>query len=229
MKEKIKYIIIIIIILILMFSVYIFLHSKNNIKEEKQEKTAFVVNKVLSYTSAMAYPVEGANIANLEVDIYQYTDFAIYINNIEGKTISNIYIDDVKILRAPNIGSADVYSKNLNDFAKPQKGEELSKNLEFKISENEPIIVSYVNNVKQKYVISNTSGKIDYDETILKRAKILSSDIKAQISFKINIIDSDTNHYTCEMILDIPVEELIDGQNIIENNENIKFIREEMK
>lgn len=225
MKGRIKYIIVIILAFFVIFSIYIILNSKNNIQEE--QKTYFVLDKILLYTSAMAFQSENANVSDLQVDIYQYTDFAMYINNIENKEIKRVYIDNIKILQEPNVGDINIYRKKLEDFARPQKQEELTKELEFETEQDIPIILSYVNKIKQDYVLASTNEKIEYDETILKRAKIVSEELKSQIMFDINIIDSEDNKYKCEVNVIIPIEELVNGENIIEKNEKIKFKGEE--
>lgn len=225
MKGRIKYIIVIILAFFVIFSIYIILNSKNNIQEE--QKTYFVLDKILLYTSAMAFPSENANVSDLQVDIYQYTDFAMYINNIENKEIKRVYIDNIKILQEPNVGDINIYRKKLEDFARPQKQEELTKELEFETEQDIPIILSYANKIKQDYVLASTNEKIEYDETILKRAKIVSEELKSQIMFDINIIDSEDNKYKCEVNVIIPIEELVNGENIIEKNEKIKFKGEE--
>lgn len=225
MKGRIKYIIVIILAFFVIFSIYIILNSKNNIQEE--QKTYFVLDKILLYTSAMAFQSENANVSDLQVDIYQYTDFAMYINNIENKEIKRVYIDNIKILQEPNVGDINIYRKKLEDFARPQKQEELTKELEFETEQDIPIILSYANKIKQDYVLASTNEKIEYDETILKRAKIVSEELKSQIMFDINIIDSEDNKYKCEVNVIIPIEELVNGENIIEKNEKIKFKGEE--
>lgn len=234
MKGKIKYIIFIILFLLAILSIYILSSFKPNTKEE--EKEVFKVNKILCYTSASAVSSEEEIETNWEVDIYQYTDIAIYIEKLQEKTIAQLYIDNIEILKKPILGNTNICKKKLEDFAKPMQLKENLEHIQFEVSEKaefsqdcvKPITLSYVNNIKQSYTITNTEEKLEYNETILKRAKILTSDLMAQISFNVNIIDAENEKYICKITLDIPIEELMNGQKKIEKTENVKFIREGM-
>ena len=136
------------------------------------------------------------------------------------------------------MGDANIHRKNIQDFAKNMLIEDVEDKIELKVSvegENDflqncinPITISYINkDIKQNYIIPNTSQQISFDENILKKALILEEEIEAQISFDINIIDSEQNKYNTKIIIDIPIKELMNGQNTVEIENYIPFNREE--
>lgn len=231
MKGKIKYIVLMVLIILAIIGAYIIANPKIQVTEEKE---AFQINKITLYSSANAVSNEELD-ENWELDIYQYTDIAIYVEKLENKEIERIYIDNLNISELPQVGQANIYKKELEDFAKAMQPDEFAETIEFEVAENgeflqncvNPLTISYVNNVKQDYTITNINEKLEYNESVLKRTKILTSEIKAQISFDVNIVDSENVKHTCNVQLDIPVEELINGQNTVEKDENIKLKRNE--
>ncbi|MBR3134793.1 MAG: hypothetical protein IKG56_04965 [Clostridia bacterium] len=85
-------------------------------------QTVFSIDKIYMYSSANAIEnKETRPIWNL--NLYQYTDIAIYINNrSEDKltyenSIKSLYIDNIKFTDVKN-GQQSVYFKNINDFGK---------------------------------------------------------------------------------------------------------------
>lgn len=231
MKGKIKYILLMVLIILAIIGAYIIANPKTQVTEEKE---AFQINKITLYSSANAVSNEGLE-KNWELDIYQYTDIAIYVEKLENKEIERIYIDNISISEKPQLGQANVYKKELEDFAKAMQLEKFAEIIEFEVAEKgeflqncvNPITISYVNNVKQDYPITNINDKLEYNASVLKRAKILTSEIKAQISFDVNIVDSENIKHTCNVQLEVPVEELMNGQNTVEKSENIKLKRTE--
>lgn len=231
MKGKIKYILLMILIILAVIGGYIIANPKIQVTEEKE---AFQINKIVLYSSANAVSNEGLD-KKWELDIYQYTDIAIYLEKLENNDVERIYIDNISISEPPQLGQANVYKKDIEDFAKPMQLNKVADEIEYGVAENgeflqnctKPIIISYLNNVKQDYAITNINEKLEYNETVLKRARILTSEIKAQISFNVNIVDSEEVKHTCNVELEIPVEELINGQKSVEKNEIIRLKKAE--
>lgn len=234
MKEKIKYVILIILLILIVISMYIIANAKPKNKVEEPERIA--VNKIVCYSSANASNSSENIKENWEVDIYQYTDIAIYLQKIRNIEIASVYLDNIEINKKPALGEANIYRKNIDDFAKNMLLGTAEDKIELKVSLNgendflqnctSPITISYINkNIKQNYLIPNTSQQLTFDETILKRAMILSEEIEAQISFDINIIDSEQNKYITKITLDIPIKEMMNGQNTVEIDNYIPFSR----
>lgn len=235
MKENIKYIILIILMALILVNSYILLQPKK--EEMKENKVAFRINKIECYTSANAIEEEEIQ-ENWNVDIYQYTDIAVYIEKLEDKTIKNIYVDNINITDSPQNGTVIICKKKIEEFAKPILLNEVIKEITYEVANDskaefledcsKPIIIGYVNNIKSDYTIANNQEKLEFNETILRKTKILSSEIMAQISFNVNIIDAEGTKYVCKVELEIPIEELFNGQKIVEKNDFMEFIREDM-
>lgn len=237
MKKKIKNVVLIILLILIVISIYIITNANPERIIDEPEKIA--INRIVCYSSANAVNSSGNIKSDWELDIYQYTDIAIYLKKISDITINNIYLDNIKVNKKPILGKANIYRKKLEDFAKNMLLEDVEDKIEINVSsdgENDfkqdctnPITISYINkNIKEDFLVQNISQQFTFDETILKRALILSEEIEAQISFDINIIDSEENKYSAEIILDIPIKELMNGQNTVEFDKYIPLDREEV-
>ena len=85
-------------------------------------KTVFSIDKIVLYSSANAIEnTEKRAVWN--INPYQFTDIAIYINNRKDEyfdyenTIKEMYIDNVKF-SGPELGFPNLYYKNADDFGK---------------------------------------------------------------------------------------------------------------
>ena len=83
-------------------------------------KQTFTIDKIYLYSSANATNNETKK-SMWDLNIYQYTDIAIYISanssNKEQNTIKELYIDNIKF-DSLNTGTPIVYYKNLFEFGK---------------------------------------------------------------------------------------------------------------
>lgn len=222
----------------------------NNILAEEAEdfymsnsKTIFSIDKIYLYSSANAIKNETQRpVWNL--NIYQYTDIAIYINNNSEKelnqenSIKTLYIDNVKINKAKK-GDSLIYFKQVPDFGKSiystvekvEDAEEskISDKLEFSILNDgdidyskkqiyadcsTPISLEYVNNIVQNKIISDIENEVKYDGSILKRSGIVLSDIKNSISFRINLTNNYNQKFIANVYIEIPLEDSVTGDNI---------------
>lgn len=206
-------------------------------------KTVFSIDKIILYSSANAIKNEVTRpIWNLNV--YQYTDIAIYINNHSDEelnfenSIKTLYIDNVK-LNGVKKGEQALYFKNAPDFGKSiystvEKKEDAENNkigdkLEFSVLNDgdinyekrqiyadcsSPITLEYVNNIVNNKVISDIENDVKYDGSILKRSGIVLSDIKSSISFRINLTNNYNQKYIANVYLEIPLEDSVTGDNI---------------
>ena len=232
MWGKIKNIIFVILVILIIISVYII--AKENPEIEKKSFEKIAINKIVCYSSANAVNSSENLKTHWELDIYQFTDIAIYLQKTQDINIEKVYVDNIQIVKPSVLGEAKIYKKNIEDFAKNMLLEETGEKIDYEVSldgENDfrqnctnPIILSYINeNVKEDFVIKNTEEPLVFDETILKKALILPEDIEAQISFDVNVIDSEEKQYKANVVLDIPVKQLLEGEKHIEINEYIKF------
>ncbi len=250
------------LLLIIFLAIYFYfiqnLFIKNNFEKEYltmanlNAETIFSLNKIVLFSSATAEPNE-LNNSVWNLNISQYTDICIYLNNhsnnnISKNVIKNVYIDDIQISN-PEYGTPYLYQKNIKDFGKCsfEENKIFSDRIDFNIIEagteinyanNEiynnlstPICIGFYNkNLKTDFL--NADYQIEYNGKILKRATIPPSSIDCNISFCIHIINELEEHYVCNVSYAIPFEE--DGISIYENGyitkeinnlENHQFLR----
>lgn len=252
MKKKIILTIIVILLLILdiyLFFNYIYLKYKNKffientdvVLAEELKNSAFKINKILLYSSGYG---ENKNTkfqnANWILDIYQYTDIALYLNSseaIKSLSISNFksnfgnlyYLDSKKfgteeILRNYEINPILEYTvlndsneKNLVNYNTPV----------FFADSSNPITLKFVNLVAKNFKIENNE-KLEFNGSILEKANIKLEDLKTNISFDINIKNYNNEEYNTTISFSIPIENkstnIFNGSIFEEkNNENIIF------
>lgn len=220
---------------------------------QKNQKTIFSIDKCLLFSNCNVSNPDNL-VTNLKIDnLFQYTDIALFINNNSNEntlenTLKSVKINNIKYTTKPTVGEPKLYYKNINSFAEgiiPSEYSLIEKELDFNISskDNEdlktptlynncanPITLSYVNDkIKTDYGISNTSGSITYDGSLLKLCGILLSSLNAKVSFDIHITNNLDQEFKCTVFIDIPVEKagksLYDGALKVENSNNFKFIR----
>lgn len=255
MKKKIFLIVIIIFLMILdlyLFWNYIFLKYKNKIFIEKTDvvfaeklkSSPYKINKIILYSSGFG---KNKNTkfqkSNWILDIYEYTDIALFIDAEIG----------IKTLNISNFNSefGKLYYLDSNKFGTEEilENYEVNPNLEYTVlddnnKENKinyntpiyfadasnPITLKFVNTIAQNFVIENNE-RLEFNGSLLKRVNQNIKDLKGNFSFDINITDYNNNKYSTAINLSIPIENattnIFDG-SILEtkNNQNISFIKE---
>ena len=160
-KRKEKYILLVLLILII---VLLFLGGRiisKNIKAkrfasqefkvyENNQEQVFKIEKIIVCSSAGATDLsEKQNLQDL--NIYQYTDIAVYIDNGEElsnkNTIKELYIDNISLEGPNDIGQKSLNYKNINKLG-------LKKDAIKKSNQNDGVFSSLNNN-------TNTSNSID--------------------------------------------------------------------
>lgn len=215
-------------------------------------KTVFSIDRIYLYSSADATSNETTKPV-WDLNIFQFTDIAIYINNrseegvtyentIKELTINNIKFNNVKS------GTPSLYYKNVNDFAKLTNTEEnkINDSLEFNIINSgdadystpviysncqNPITLEYVNtNMEEDTIISDISTPLTYDGSLLRKGGILLSQMECTLSFTITIINNYNQKYVATVYIDIPLEDSMSGESIydgklIKNIENTNLVK----
>ena len=196
-------------------------------KQNELDNPIFSIEKILIYSAAnVSDTSEDSNLSN--INISQFTDFAIYINNTETieelteeNTVNSIYIDNIEV-SPTNLGTQKVYYKASDDLCIYKKvGESLSK-IEFNVLHSnsekeqnitsnsfytdcsEPLIITYVNeNIVKGEDLSNSNSIISLDGSILEYLEIDLNDLNYTISFTINIENNLGELFKCDYSLDI--------------------------
>lgn len=264
LKKKITFIIFLIILLIALatfsykhLETYFTSNSflKENLKFAEENTEVFSIDKITYFSSCNADITTNSNSSFTISDLYQYTDIAIFINNIKEKnqelnhknTLKTVSITDINYLTNPKVGTPSIYYKNINDFAKAEYLEEnkINNSITFDTTSEDtidyskpilynncanPITLCYINNnIIKNYTLSNHVSNISYNGSLLKSCGITLNSIACTIQFNINITNNLDETYTCPMSLNIPVKTetntLYDGSLTVKDNTNFEFIK----
>lgn len=239
---------------------YIFKPSLNRnqfVKEliqiaDNNRKPVFRVSKMIKYSSAEA--IDNTVEQNLQdLSIYQYSDIALYIDNIkneltEENTIKELYIDNFKIDIGYQYGKPTLYYKNplmISKFRMIEQNE-IKDVLNYKIvstnEENEdsdyetpvffadcsnPITIGYINkDVINNYQVTKENGLVSFDGRIFNNLDIDLKQLSPKISFTIHIKNNLDESFVCNVSADLQLETdegSVKSGYIIEKTDNIKY------
>lgn len=262
--KQIIFIILIIVLIVILF--FLFNHIYNQLRKkkefeneilsfsEKNEETVFSINKIVFFSSCDSKNKTSSQTNFTIENLYVYTDIAIFIDNGQKEislenTLQNAKIKNIKFTKQPELGTGNLYYKNVNNFAKSEINEnnKIEKELDFETtSEDEvdlnkpvlynncanPITLSYVNqNIKTDYTMTDTQNPITYNGKLLKRCGVSVNLINTSISFDIEIENNKKQKFRTTIYFDIPYENedksINDGSIIVEKNTNFNFYRYE--
>lgn len=199
----------------------------------ENEEPIFKIKEIILYSSAYAVDKSEGEILR-DIDLQQFTDISIsidnksYISDLSNKnTVSELYIDNIKITKNSNKGTSTLNYKNPFMFGKFQDGSEQSKRIDFRIlhtnADNQnndfseptfftdcsnPITLGYLNkNIKTNDQILKSDEKIDFNGKLLKLANIPIEDISYKLNFQIHLKNSLEESYVYTVDLNIPLED----------------------
>lgn len=205
--------------------------SQNNSDE------IFSLDKIFLFSSANAiHNDENKNFWNL--DVYQYTDIAVYINNNSDSLITNknvvksLYIDNIHFSETSK-GIKSLYYKDINTFGNSTLSDTnlISNKLDFNIIDvksdldyttpqiyntlDNPITLEYVNKTfKESTIIPNNNQSLIFDGSLIPYSNTPLSDLKETLSFTIHIINNLDEEFVCTVQVSIPLEDTKTNQNI---------------
>lgn len=256
-KIKMNFIVFIIVFAITFacFSFYYFYNHyqmKSNFQNETNQNanlpSPFKISKIYLYSSADATQNDTANKTTWNVNVSQFTDIAIFIDNegnlTQENTIQNLYLDNFKYTKEPSLGQPILYYKNQNDFGKISytKEKKIKDTLNYTIipyeqtidysnpetydSKISPVCVGFVNqDIKTNYAITNTQDGLHYDGRLLKQCQVGLSSINCSVTFDVHIVNQLGNHFVSNVTIDIPLKDsnsnktIYDGYLIEEVND----------
>ena len=257
-QKSLKLIFLLLIVLFVCIIIYFFfvqnLFIKKNLENDSlnfssfNENSPFSLNKVILFSSATAKA--GSVNQSLSLDISQFCDIGIYLNNVDkdNTSIQSLYINNISI-SSPEIGTPCLYKKHINDLGKCSFNEEnmiqnefyfniVDSNLEINDNNYEllndgstPISLGFYNkNIKTEFITDK--NEILYNGTLLKTALIPQTSLNCNVSFSIHIITNTNAEYLCNISFDIPFDDengsIYDIGYVtkeIRNSETNKFIR----
>lgn len=195
------------------------------------DSNIFKVDSVLLYCSANALNNSEMQEDYWDLNLYQYTDMAITIDNhvsINGltqkNTIKEMYIDNVTYPTHPSKGNPSLYYKDSNFLGVGVINEEylITDKLNFNVlSSNDadvdypfyadcsnPILLSAINeDIVPKFVIRNTNSAITFNGSLLVDADVLVSSIQYSVSFAIHIVNNLDEEYVCNLTIPIKLQD----------------------
>lgn len=242
-----KIIILDILLLIITVIAYVYVYNLEKAKVsyssssvalvEEVKNPVFKIDKIIFYASANAIDNSDGQLKN--IDISQYSDFEIYIDNtVKSKeitaenTVSEMYIDNIKI-ESPNKNLQNIFNyKNPLNFGKYEDLENYrddgilfnviktnETNEQANYNENifytdcsNPISLGLLNkDIVKGCEASGTPGTILFDGSILKNVGIDVNDLYSKISFTIHIVNNYNDEYACNVSLE---------NNLVSTDEN---------
>ena len=248
MKEKLKYLMskkafhismLIVIVAIILFVLGIIILQYNI---EGETNMPFILNKIALISSVEGTDKEaGSN--RWAFDISQNNDINLYIEKNKKydkqEAIKSILIDNIDIQRNSEKGKINFYRPNTTESGVYFKNVEknLVQTIEYKgamqtdlkkleISNQGGLIMFRVANDKIAEYISN-DDEINHNE-LLKKANITVEDLKSKLSMDITIIIESGKEYKANIVLDLPVEGVIENgtsSQEITDTSNIIFKR----
>ena len=245
-NKKILIIIIVLIVLIILLQSYVKIinkHRNNRIFALESEKYAeelnnpiFRIDKIIIYSDANIEDLsENKNMSN--INITQFTDFAIYINNTikdneltAENTINQIYIDNIGISSIEELGVQKFFTKSIDNLGKYIPAEKDSKTINYNVVHknsdkeifdntnsfytdcSEPLVLSYVNeNIVESADTSNSGERLSLDGSILKYLNIDLKKLNYKINFTINVENNLGENFFCKCSLNVNLDDGEEG------------------
>lgn len=253
-REKLLAIVVLIILLILMlFYTLITLISNNKFSQEVDEfsklntKTVFSIDKIYMYSSANADNNEEKR-AIWNINVHQYTDIALYINNRSENdlnyenSIKEMYIDNIRF-SGLEAGKPSLSFENIQNFGKFSNEEEnlISDRLQYKVLNDgdidyskpqvyadcsTPILLEYANkDIKKNEIISDIDNDLMFNGELLRKSGVFLDTIKCNLAFDITIINNYNQKFLANVYIDIPLEDTQTGDTIY-NGKLVKKLEE---
>lgn len=197
---------------------------------EQNQLSVFKVNKILIYSSANAINNRSDNSLE-DLNICQYTDIAIYIDNTSSisdlttqNTVKELWIDNIKITPNSDLGSQVLNYKNLNNFGKfdnitSADNSRIDFNIVNTNEQNEtsdystptfytdcsnPISLGYINSgIIKNYSIHDNINSVVLNGKLLQQANVDLSQIGYNLTFDIHIKNYDGDSFVYHSNIDV--------------------------
>lgn len=217
--------------------------SGETVSKEENEETIFKIDNILLYSSANALNNSETQKDYWNLNIYQYTDMSITINNhvysdklTSKNLVSKLYIDNVNFSVKPTLGTPGLFYKNPNSLGMPivdDLDNQITDRMDFTVNSvnstvdytkpsfytdcSNPLTLSYVNsNVYSSLIIRNNASSVTFDGSLLQKSGTKLSNIQATVNFTIHIENADGDEYKCDVEIPIPLED--ESQSILDGH-----------
>lgn len=193
------------------------------------KETVFSLDNIFIFSSATATNNTQTN-SLWSLDIHQYSDIALFINNhatngyTTKNTISKLYLDNFHI-RGVSAGTPSLSYKDVQTFGKFVDLEETaitdtlnltitngntvdSTIAQMDLSCKAPITLGFINkNIKEGYTVVDTSSTLQYNGSLLKTATIPLATITPTISFDVHIENQLEETYALNVNFSLSLEQ----------------------
>ena len=221
-------------IVVLIVLVVLFVYTKfEKVKleqslESKPPTLSLTTDNIIVFSSANALNNSDMQLEYWDLNLYQYNDISIKIDNhvsiddfTQKNTIKEIYIDNISYPKMPKQGTPVLFYKNPNDMGNAiiDETKKIDDRIDFNVlTENDedplepsfymdcsnPLVLSSVNmGIDENLEIRNTKSAITFDGNLLLDADILLSRVAYEIDFDIHIINNLDEEYVCYVALPI--------------------------
>ena len=195
---------------------------------EENQEPVFMIGQIILYSSANAVDNSNGNLK--DIDISQFTDIELYIDNktkgdelTPENTISELYVDKIKVTSDSNDGEKIFNYKNplmcgkYTELQSHTEGGILfnvvnSNDNNRKANYDEPVFYTdcsnpisfgYINkNILTGCEVTANNGSISFDGSILKNANIDLDELKSSINFTIYLRNNYDEEFVCNVTID---------------------------
>ncbi len=195
---------------------------------EENQEPVFRIGQIILYSSANAVDNSNGNLK--DIDISQFTDIELYIDNktkgdelTPENTISELYVDKIKVTSDSNDGEKIFNYKNplmcgkYTELQSHTEGGILfnvvnSNDNNRKANYDEPVFYTdcsnpisfgYINkNILTGCEVTANNGSISFDGSILKNANIDLDELKSSINFTIYLRNNYDEEFVCNVTID---------------------------
>ncbi len=199
---------------------------------EENKNPIFSIDKIILCSSATA--VDNSDGKLNDLNISQYTDISLYINN-KGRseeitaenTVNQLFINNIKVenqiqgskkifnyknplysgkyVELPNWQNDGILFNVVNTNEKNENAN-YDENIFYTDCSN-PISLGYINkNFLVNGVVNRSNAVINFDGSILKDAEVDLETLKTKISFSVNLTNNFNENFVCNVSLDIDLD-----------------------
>ena len=211
---------------------------------EGEQNMPFKLSKIIVISTAEGLEKEESK-SKWNFDIYQNNDVYFYIDSNtedENLLIKSVTIDNIEIVKSPQIGEVKAYMPNseagrfynfdeqfLVDEKLEYKGASQSSSTELQIGSKGGTTWICFNNMGIGTYSSNKDDKIVHDGTWLKKLDIQKKDVEFTVSFNYTI-ETTKAKYMANITLDLPTGDISkDGSSHLEKTDMSDIIFKRVK
>lgn len=176
----------------------------------------FRINDVVIKSTVVAAD-KTTDLKKWELDISQDNNISILVAKEANSAMSKIYIDNIKF-EGPN-KAGELYIMPKDTETKYLANEITDKSIElFPKDKDGCYVIELLINNRQfltNYKVPDGTKDIKYDGTLLKLANIPVDEIKFNVKFNVNIVDTKGNINICTFDLNMPEGNIIDDGSVV--------------